>query len=51
MEVKLAYFFFFKGFIYVFDRESWEAQAEEKGEAGFPLNREPHKGLDPRTRG
>ena len=48
-------------FIYLFERERenkgtqesehqwWERQRE--GEAGFPLNREPNAGLNPRTPG
>ena len=40
--------YLFKDFIYLYDRERERAQAGER-EAGFPLSREPHAGLDPRT--
>ena len=46
-------FFFFKDFIYLFDREKsqvdGEAGREREREAGSPLSREPDAGLDPRT--
>ena len=56
-------FYFFKGSIYLFEKErerererermrahkQGEWQAEEEGEAGFPLCREPDVGLDPRA--
>jgi len=47
--------FFFKDFIYLFDRErehkqgEWQAEAER--EAGSPPSRETDVGLDPRTLG
>ena len=52
-------FFFFKDFIYLFDRErererahkQAERQAKGEGEEGSPLSREPDVGLDPRTLG
>ena len=45
-------FFFFKGFIYLFDRQRSQVGREadrEREEAGSPLSREPNAGLDPRT--
>ena len=48
-------FYFFKDFIYLFDRQSLqlvrEAAREREEEAGSPLSREPDVGLDPRTPG
>ena len=46
--------FFFKDFIYLFERQStreqWGgAETEAKGEAESLLSREPNAGLDPRT--
>ena len=52
-----SFFFFFKEFIYLFDRERetvrerTQAGGVGEGEAGFPLSREPDAGLDPRTLG
>jgi len=53
----LKSFFFFKAFIYLFDRggeresTSWVSwrRREAEGEAGSPISREPDAGLDPRT--
>jgi len=49
----LSFYFFFKDFIYLFDREHkrGKQQAEGEGEAGSPLGREPDAGLDPGTLG
>ena len=49
----LFLFFFFKDFIYVFDREKEHNQGERQaeGEGGSPLSKEPDEGLDPRTPG
>ena len=43
--------FFVTVFIYLRERESTEQWGVTEGEeeAGFPLNREPNIGLDPRT--
>jgi len=51
--IYLFYFYFFKDFIYSFDREGTQARGvgEGEGEAGFPQSREPDAGLDPRTLG
>ena len=52
--LKTFCFFFFKYFIYLTDRETGRgsiSRAEGKGEAGFPLSREPDVGLHPRTLG
>ena len=53
---KQIFFFFFKGFIYLFDRERQRGRghkqgrgSEGDGEAGSLLKREPHVGLHPRT--
>ena len=50
---QVEHFFFFKDFIYLFDRERGEhkqgAGAKGEGEARSPLSREPDMGLDPRT--
>ena len=43
------FFFFLKDFIYYL--VSREAGREREEEAGSPLSREPHVGLDPRTLG
>ena len=49
----LLYSFFFKHFVYLFDREKsqvdGEAGREREREAGSVLSREPDAGLDPRT--
>ena len=46
------YILIFKS-IYLFDKERAQAEgaAEEEGEAGCPLSREPNAGLHPRTPG
>ena len=50
-----VFFFFFKDFVYLFDRERYTARERTQaggvgeGEAGFPQSREPDAGLDPRT--
>ena len=47
--------YFFKDFMYLFDRQRLqvgrEAGRERGKEAGSPLSREPDVGLDPRTLG
>jgi len=49
------FFFFFKDFIYLFDRETVREGTQEggvgEGEAGFPPSREPDMGRDPRMLG
>ena len=53
--LKLGKYFFFKDFIYLFDREraqvGREAGREREREAGSLLSRELDMGLDPRTQG
>jgi len=47
--------YFFKDFIYLFDRdtarEGTQAGGVGEGEAGFPQSRGPDAGLDPKTLG
>ena len=53
----ISFFFFFKDFIYLFDRERHSERGNKSRGNGrgksrlFPLGREPDAGLDPRTLG
>ena len=41
--------FFFKDFIYSFERERERAERRAEGEADFPLSKEADEGLHPRS--